>query len=110
MRELRGGVLVQPREASSWKRGVLVLQSPRSKRNQTNGAVTLKDGALNQQRSLETSVHAPPTRKAKDVRSSEPVYDITNVLSSRVVVFEPSACLPTQTSPEDGSVFIGNNI
>lgn len=82
VRELHGGFLAQPREASSWKRSVLVLHSPRSRRNQTNDAVTLKDGALNQQRSLETSVHAPPTRKAKDVRSPEPVYDITNVVSS----------------------------
>lgn len=45
VRELHGGFLVQPREASSWSRGVPVLHSPGSRCNQTNGDLTFKDGA-----------------------------------------------------------------
>lgn len=48
------------------------------------------------------------TRRSRDVKSSKLVYNITHLAISWVVRFW--ACPMSQTSPEDGGVFIGNDM
>lgn len=104
------GFLAQPWEASSWSRGVPLLHSPGSRCNQTNGDFIFKGGTLTwaNNRYLENAVYAPPLDESEVSNPSNLSHNITNLTIYLVVGgFKRVMCPSSETSPEDGSVFIG---